>query len=115
MNTNLIVKNSRRSHVVAGIGDPGRRHHRCRLQLQLFVVALTLFPVIASAKINVVATLPDLGSIARDIGGDTVSVTGLAKPTEDPPFFDARPSVVVALRSSDVLIDWGAELELGGL
>ena len=56
-------------------------------------------------KINVVATLPDLGSLARDIGGDNVSVTVLAKPTEDPHFVDARPSFVVALRSADVLID----------
>ena len=39
----------------------------------------------------------------------------LAKPTEDPHFVDARPSFVVQLRSADVLIDGGAELELGWL
>ncbi len=69
----------------------------------------------AQAKINVVATLPDFASIARDVGGDNVDVTTLAKPTEDPHFVDARPSFVVKLRQADVLIDGGAELEIGWL
>ena len=69
----------------------------------------------AQAKINVVATLPDLGAIAREIGGDNVDVTVLAKATEDPHFVDARPSFVVKLRQADVLIDGGAELEIGWL
>ena len=69
----------------------------------------------AFAKINVVATLPDFGSFAREIGSDKAEVTVLAKPTEDPHFVDARPSFVVALRNADVLIDGGAELEIGWL
>src|SRR6266550_4113521 len=67
------------------------------------------------AKLNVVATLPDFGAVARDIGGDNVAVTVLAKPTEDSHFVDARPSFVVQLRTADVLIDGGAELEIGWL
>src|SRR5438552_8951723 len=81
----------------------------------LLILSILLCGFSAQAKINVVATLPDLGSLARDIGGDNVSVTVLAKPTEDPHFVDARPSFVVALRSADLLIDGGAELELGWL
>src|ERR1700680_3980566 len=69
----------------------------------------------AEAKLNVVSTLPDFGSIAREIGGDKVEVTVLAKPTEDPNFVDARPSFVVALRIAEFLIDGGAELEIGWL
>lgn len=69
----------------------------------------------AEAKLNVVATLPDYAAIAREIGGDKVDVTSLAKPTEDPHFVDARPSFVVKLRTADVLIDGGAELEVGWL
>ena len=76
----------------------------------LLAAALT-----TEAKINVVATLPDFGSLAREIGGDKVDVTVLAKPTEDPHFVDARPSFVVALRNADVLIEGGAELEIGWL
>jgi zinc/manganese transport system substrate-binding protein len=84
-------------------------------KILLILLAIVSGALCADAKINVVATLPDLGSIARDIGGDNISVTVLAKPTEDPHFVDARPSFVVALRSADVLIDGGAELELGWL
>src|ERR1700680_3779691 len=69
----------------------------------------------AEAKLNVVATLPDFGSVAREIGGDKIDIVVLAKPTEDPHFVDARPSFVVALRNADVLIDGGAELEIGWL
>ena len=69
----------------------------------------------ADATIKVVATLPDLASLAREIGGDKIEVSAMAKPTEDPHFVDARPSFVVQLRNADVLIDGGAELELGWL
>src|SRR4029078_10973946 len=79
----------------------------------LLILSVFLSAFSAQAKLNVVATLPDFRSIAREIGGDNVNVTVLAKPTEDPHFVDARPSFVVALRSADVLIDGGAELELG--
>jgi zinc/manganese transport system substrate-binding protein len=78
----------------------------------LFSIAVA---VSAHAKLNVVATLPDFGSLAREIGGDKVTVTVLAKPTEDPHFVDARPSFVVQLRTADVLIEGGAELEIGWL
>ena len=83
------------------------------LLISLGLCVTTAIP--AQAKLNVVATLPDFGSLAREIGGDKVNVTVLAKPTEDPHFVDARPSFVVQLRSADVLIDGGAELELGWL
>jgi zinc/manganese transport system substrate-binding protein len=79
----------------------------------LSVICASAF--VAQAKLNVVATLPDFGSIAKEIGGDKVDVTVMAKPTEDPHFVDARPSFVVQLRTADVLIDGGAELELGWL
>ena len=82
----------------------------------LFIFSAVLGCAISvQAKLNVVATLPDFASLAREIGGDKVNVTVLAKPTEDPHFVDARPSFVVSLRNADVLIDGGAELEIGWL
>jgi zinc/manganese transport system substrate-binding protein len=68
-----------------------------------------------AAQIRVVATTPDLAALAEEIGGTAVRVTALAKPTEDPHFVDAKPSLVVTLNRADVLIDGGAELELGWL
>jgi len=69
----------------------------------------------ALAKVNVVATLPDYGSIAEAVGGDKVQVTTLARGTEDPHFVDARPSFVRVLNKADLLIEGGAELEVGWL
>jgi zinc/manganese transport system substrate-binding protein len=69
----------------------------------------------AYAQLRVVATTPDLASVAREIGGDRVSVVALAKPTEDPHYVDAKPSHIVTLNRADALIEGGAELELGWL
>jgi zinc/manganese transport system substrate-binding protein len=66
-------------------------------------------------RLNVVATTPDLAALARAIGGEAVDVKALAKPTEDPHFVDAKPSHIVTLNRADVLIEGGAELELGWL
>ena len=69
----------------------------------------------AQAKLNVVTTLPDYAALATSIGGDLIDVTAMGKPTEDPHFVDARPSFVVKLKNADVLIEGGAELEIGWL
>lgn len=69
----------------------------------------------AVAKLNVVATTPDFGSIAAAIGGSEVSVTTLAKPTEDPHFVDAKPSFIARLNRADALVEGGADLEIGWL
>jgi zinc/manganese transport system substrate-binding protein len=84
-----------------------------RILSTLALTAALILP--AQAKLNVVATLPDFASLAREIGGDKIDVTVMAKPTEDPHFVDARPSFVVQLRTADVLIEGGAELEIGWL
>jgi zinc/manganese transport system substrate-binding protein len=69
----------------------------------------------AWAKLNVVATLADFGSIAEQIGGDKVKVISLARGTEDPHFVDARPSHITTLNKADVLLEGGLELEIGWL
>jgi ABC-type Zn uptake system ZnuABC Zn-binding protein ZnuA len=81
----------------------------------LALIAIATPGAHASAQIRVVATTPDLASVAKEIGGDKVSVVALAKPTEDPHYVDAKPSHIVTLNRADVLIEGGAELELGWL
>lgn len=76
---------------------------------------LAASPLPAYAKLNVVATTPDLGSIAREVGGDRAEVISLAKGTEDPHFVDAKPSFIRILNQADALIDGGADLEVGWL
>jgi zinc/manganese transport system substrate-binding protein len=79
------------------------------------VMAIAVTGSAASAQLRVVATTPDLASVAREIGGSRVNVVALAKPTEDPHYVDAKPSHIVTLNRADALIEGGAELELGWL
>src|SRR5438445_12460555 len=81
----------------------------------LTVLAFLILGHSAFAKLNVVATLPDFGAIAQEIGGDKIKVTSIARGTEDQHFVDARPSFVRVLNQADVLIEGGAELEVGWL
>lgn len=88
-------------------------------QVRLATAALFALPGPATpsfaGKLNVVATTPDLAALAREIGGIAVAVKALAKPTEDPHYVDAKPSHIVTLNRADVLIEGGAELEIGWL
>lgn len=69
----------------------------------------------AHAKLNIIASTPDIAAIAKEVGGDLVDITTLARPTEDPHFVDAKPSFIVKLNKADALLEGGAELEIGWL
>jgi ABC-type Zn uptake system ZnuABC Zn-binding protein ZnuA len=81
----------------------------------LAVMAAGVASLPLHGQVRVVTTTPDLAALATEIGGDQVQVTALAKPTEDPHFVDAKPSHIVTLNRADLLIEGGAELELGWL
>ncbi|MFM2295761.1 MAG: hypothetical protein RLZZ350_2174 [Verrucomicrobiota bacterium] len=81
----------------------------------LFGTLGALLAFSAQAKLNIVVTTPDLAAIAKEVGGDKVEITTLARPTEDPHFVDAKPSFIVKLNKADALIEGGAELEVGWL
>ena len=66
-------------------------------------------------KLQVVATLPELGDLARQVGGDSVEVFTIAKGTQDPHYLEAKPSFSVKLNRADLLIYSGLELEIGWL
>src|SRR5437870_13622065 len=85
------------------------------MKSKVLLLATVLLTATAQAKLNVVATLPDFGAIAEEVGGDRVKVTSIARGTEDQHFVDARPSFVRVLNQADVLIEGGAELEVGWL
>jgi zinc/manganese transport system substrate-binding protein len=76
---------------------------------------MLLAPAIASAQMKVVTTTEDLGSLTREIGGDKVAVTALAKGYQDPHFVDPKPSFILAVSRADLLIVVGRELEIGWL
>ncbi len=68
-----------------------------------------------NGKLNVCATITDLGDIVSNIGGAAVSVTVFAKATEDPHFVEAKPGFIKSLSGADMLVISGMELETGWL
>ncbi len=79
----------------------------------LFLTLIVTTP--AFAGLNVVATLPWIGSVAREIGRDRISVTTLVKPSQDPHMVEAKPSMIIAGRKADILMYNGLDLEIGYL
>jgi hypothetical protein len=82
---------------------------------QLVIALLLLLPLPASAAVRVVATLPSLAAIARELGGADATVESMLPPNIDPHFADAKPSLVVTLSRADLLVENGLELEVGWL
>jgi zinc/manganese transport system substrate-binding protein len=80
-----------------------------------FAAGVLASPGPAAGKVRVVATLPTLGSLVREIGGDRVGVEVLAAPGEDPHFVDPRPNLILSLNRADALVINGLELEAGWL
>jgi zinc/manganese transport system substrate-binding protein len=83
----------------------------------LLALALSLFGLTtpALAALNVVATLPWIGSLVTDIGKDKVKVTTLVKTNQDPHYVEAKPSLIVEARRADILFFNGLDLEVGYL
>jgi ABC-type Zn uptake system ZnuABC Zn-binding protein ZnuA len=83
----------------------------------LLFFTLSFLPSIVHAQglkpLQVCATVPDLGNLAQEIGGDQVKITVFAKSQEDPHFIEAKPSFIKALSQADLFLQIGMELEVG--
>jgi len=82
----------------------------------IFVAALSLaVPSPAWASFRLVTTTEGLAALAREVAGDRAEVESLSRGTQDPHFVDANPILAVKLRSADLLVDVGLDLEIGWL
>src|SRR6266542_4160978 len=91
------------------------------MKTKVFVVALAGVALLVAAsaraqgKLNVITTTEDLASIAREVGGDRVTVESISRGYQDPHFVEAKPSFILKLQRADVLVVVGRELEIGWL
>jgi len=65
----------------------------------------------AADKIRVVATIPDLKSLAEEVGGKLVDVEALARGNQNAHELEIRPSLMLKLRRADVLLENGLDLD----
>jgi zinc/manganese transport system substrate-binding protein len=67
------------------------------------------------AAVNVFACEPEWAALAQELGGDKVAVTSATTAMQDPHRVEARPSLISRIRSADLVICSGSELEVGWL
>lgn len=75
---------------------------------------LALSVSLSSSSIRVVTSLPDLADFARIIGGDRVRVDCIVRADQNPHFIEVKPSYMMKLKSADIFLTIGMELELWG-
>jgi zinc/manganese transport system substrate-binding protein len=67
----------------------------------------------ALAALNILACEPEWAALAKELGGDKVSVYAATTALQDPHRVEARPSLIARARSADLMVCTGAELEVG--
>ncbi len=92
--------------------DPVRTMNKGLSLLALCALVLTTVGAAAAPSITVVTSTTDLADFARIIGGDHVSVSSIVRGPQNPHYIDVKPSYMMKLRSADVFLVVGMQLEL---
>ena len=76
---------------------------------------MLLLAPLSSNALEVFACEPEWGSLAKELAGEDANITVATTAFQDPHQLQARPSLIAATRSADLLICTGADLEIGWL
>lgn len=82
---------------------------------RLIFILFSLLPLAAHADLKVLATVPEWGALAQEIGGKHADVFIATGGLQDPHRVQARPSLIARARNADLVVATGAELEIGWL
>ncbi len=77
----------------------------------MFAIALIFGAGPVSAKVRVVASTTDLGSIASAVGGDQVEVVAICRPNADPHHVEVLPSYMVRVSRAKLYLKVGMFLD----
>jgi zinc/manganese transport system substrate-binding protein len=89
-----------------------------------FMLSLVLFcmvlgagldhPAVAQQKsvLHVVTTLPDYAYVAREVGGDRITVEHIVQGIQDPHNIRPKPSFIQMIKRADMLVGTGLDLEM---
>jgi zinc/manganese transport system substrate-binding protein len=87
--------------------------------MKRLLVVLLAFGVLAAAParaaLNVFACEPEWAALAQELGGERVTTFSATTALQDVHYIEARPSLIARLRSADLLVCTGADLEAGWL
>jgi zinc/manganese transport system substrate-binding protein len=73
--------------------------------------ALVALP--AAAALSVFVCEPEWGALTQELAGDKASIYSATTSLQDPHRIEARPSLIARIRSADLVICSGSELEIG--
>jgi zinc/manganese transport system substrate-binding protein len=86
-----------------------------KLSTALLAALLALLAAPAHAALRVLACEPEWAALAQELGGKLVDVSAATNALQDPHQVQARPSLIARMRSADLVVCTGAELEIGWL
>lgn len=82
----------------------------------LLLTFLLLAPIVpAQAALNVFACEPEWAALVAELAGDRAKVYAATTAQQDPHRIEARPSLIARVRTADLVVCTGAELEIGWL
>ena len=81
----------------------------------LCALSLAIFAVPSIAALNIFACEQEWAALAQELAGDKASVYPATTALQDVHKVEARPSLIARVRSADLLICSGSELEVGWL
>lgn len=89
-----------------------RRMTRLSSTLAVGLCVCLAMPALATGKVRIVATTPGLADIAKNVGGQYVSVESLMRGPENIHHVKPKPSYVIKVKRADLFVHTGLDIEL---
>jgi len=80
--------------------------------MTIAVLFVLLAHATSQAKVRIVASSPDLASIAEIIGGDEVEVKSISKGTMNPHYVEVLPSYMIKVKRADIYLRVGMDSDI---
>jgi zinc/manganese transport system substrate-binding protein len=78
----------------------------------LSIIVSCVLSCTTNATVKVVTSLPDLADLTQQVGGNRVQVDYIVRGNQNPHFVEVKPSYMLKLKSADVFLMIGMELEM---
>src|SRR5205809_6496021 len=69
----------------------------------------------AKGPLKVITSTEDMAALAREVGGDRISVEALGRGYQDSHFVEPKPSFIAKVHGAELVISVGLQLEIGWL
>ena len=79
--------------------------------MRLLTILLLPLALTGAEPLRLVASIPDLGDLAAQVGGSAVTVQTLARGDEDPHTVEPRPAFITVLAKAEVLLEVGLDYD----